>query len=372
MAFDPTLFGKHLGRLSAAVARQEVDRVPVILAADSFHARRLGVTLADYISDMEGAAVINLKSLADLGEVDGVEYAIPSALTLGVCGLSAVKLPGRELPENDLWQVEEVALMTAEDYDVILNRGYGAFVHEFLPAKLPLVFSDLMKYLQTDFGKIAGMYVAAGVVPVCSVFTGPPIDTLSAARGMANFAKDMYRMPDKLEAVMDIMLAEEIDRVRQQIRAMPHPPFSVFVGAARGAGEFLAPRFWNRFVLPYLAKLVDAIAAEGCIPFLHFDSNWERDLDALHVLPKDRCIFASDHSTDIFRVKEILGDHMCVMGDVPASMLALSNPDEVYAYSTKLIRDLGPTGFILGVACNTPFNAKTENVKAMISAATGK
>ncbi len=63
---------------------------------------------------------------------------------------------------------------------------------------------------------------------------------------------------------------------------------------------------------------------------------------------------------------------MCLMGDVPAAMLTLGTPDEVYKYSCNLVNNLGPKGFILGVGCTVPQNAKVENVKAMIAAATGK
>ena len=78
---------------------------------------------------------------------------------------------------------------------------------------------------------------------------------------------------------------------------------------------------------------------------------------------------ALDGESDIFKAKEILGDHMCIMGDVPASMLYLDTPDIVYDYCSKLIRKLGPTGFILQSGCDIPANAKLENVKAMVLAA---
>jgi uroporphyrinogen-III decarboxylase len=61
---------------------------------------------------------------------------------------------------------------------------------------------------------------------------------------------------------------------------------------------------------------------------------------------------------------------MCIKGDVQAAKLALGNPDEIYNYCTKLIKDMGP-GFILSSGCSVPPNAKVENVKAMIAAANG-
>lgn len=59
------------------------------------------------------------------------------------------------------------------------------------------------------------------------------------------------------------------------------------------------------------------------------------------------------------------------MGDVPASMLYMKTPDNVYEYSRKLVRELGPEGFILQSGCDIPTNAKLENVKAMVAAVTG-
>ena len=78
---------------------------------------------------------------------------------------------------------------------------------------------------------------------------------------------------------------------------------------------------------------------------------------------------ALDGETDIFAAKEILGDHLCIMGDVPASMLYLGDPDTVYQYCSHLIQELGPEGFVLQSGCDIPANAKLENVQAMVAAA---
>lgn len=72
------------------------------------------------------------------------------------------------------------------------------------------------------------------------------------------------------------------------------------------------------------------------------------------------------------KLAEVMADRMCINGDVPPSLLALGTEDEVYNYSAKLIKETGSEGFILGQGCDIPVNAKIENVKAMISAATGK
>jgi len=134
----------------------------------------------------------------------------------------------------------------------------------------------------------------------------------------------------------------------------------------------LSPEMWNRFVWPYFRALVEEVVDAGLIALLHLDSNWDRELERFLELPRGKCIMATDGTTDIFRAKEILGGHMCLMGDVPAALLSQGSPDEVYSYCAWLIEELGPDGFILQSGCDIPTDAKLSNVQAMVHAATGK
>ena len=71
--------------------------------------------------------------------------------------------------------------------------------------------------------------------------------------------------------------------------------------------------------------------------------------------------------TDIFEAKKVLGDHMCLMGDVSATMFTLGTPEEVEAYCKRLIDEVGEGGgFILSSGCGVPHDAKPENMRALI------
>jgi uroporphyrinogen-III decarboxylase len=72
--------------------------------------------------------------------------------------------------------------------------------------------------------------------------------------------------------------------------------------------------------------------------------------------------------TDIRRAKEVLGDHMAIMGDVPATLLATGLPADVREYVRRLIADVGPRGFLLAPGCDIPVNARPENVEALVAA----
>jgi len=183
---------------------------------------------------------------------------------------------------------------------------------------------------------------------------------------MKEFILDLFRYGDKVQAAMDEALPFIIEQMRGLIRTFHFT--GLWIGGWRSASEFIAPRLWNRFVFPYYQKMVDAALEENAIPILHFDANWTRDLERLRELPKGKCVLALDSKTDIFKAKQVLGDHMCIMGDVPPALFSLGTPDEVTAYCKRLINEVGPGGFILSSGCDVPVDAQYENVKAMVEA----
>ncbi len=72
--------------------------------------------------------------------------------------------------------------------------------------------------------------------------------------------------------------------------------------------------------------------------------------------------------TDIRRAKAVLGDHMALMGDVPATLLATGSADDIRVYVRDLLRDVGDRGFLLAAGCDAPVNAKPENMEALCAA----
>lgn len=364
------LYQERITRLRKAIALEKPDRTPVMAWADGFCANYLGVKMSEYSAYPYVAAETTLSFFKEFPTFDAteLEFTPPDMVSLGF--LSKMKIAGRDLPEGSCWIVDEQERLTTEDYDRILEMGWDAFNAKFIAEKFQIP--------QEYFGQVFGAMAMAGQkfyengIPVYTMTLGSgiPLETLAGGRTMAKFIKDLFRMPDKVQAVMDVIMDARIKNMKNTFAQMPKKPFSIFVGIARGASEFLSPKLWQRFVLPYMVRIVNTVIDEGMIANLHFDSNWERDLEYLKQFPKGTCVFACDHSTDIYKIKEVLGDTMCIKGDVPSPMLAFGTPDDVYNYSTKLIRDMG-NGFILAPACTLPANAKIENVKAMLAAVEG-
>ncbi|OAA88430.1 uroporphyrinogen decarboxylase family protein [Clostridium ljungdahlii] len=103
------------------------------------------------------------------------------------------------------------------------------------------------------------------------------------------------------------------------------------------------------------------------------DGNWELFLHYFAEFPKASCVWDPDHITDIRKIKEILGDKMCITGNVPPALTSVGTPEDCYNYARDLVelfKDDG--GFIMNSGCSVPPNAKRENVEAVVLATLGK
>jgi hypothetical protein len=364
------LHEQRTARIAAAVALEKPDRVPVIPLGDAFAANVMGVSLAEFCTKPQVAYPTIIAAFTSLGDIDGIQHASYSVSSLSTMWLSKVLWPGRDLPENELWQVAEAELMSVDDYDAIAAEGYGAWLERFIPrAGLEEEFSLYREHFVPSLPAAFAAWEAVGIPVFAPVMFTIPFETFCGGRSMRQFILDLYRIPDRVEAAMRATMPYVLDSMRRAIRALGVS--GCRLGGWRSASEFLAPKLWERFVFPYYQELCAAVIAEGVTPVFHFDSDWTRDLERFKAFPRAACVLSLDGATDIYKAKEILGDHMCLMGDVPPPMLSLGTPDEVHEYCSRLIRDLGPTGFILAQGCDIPPDAKPENVAAMIAAATG-
>ena len=367
---ESPLLEERRQRVLKTIALEETDRTPVVLEYSGFGAAAIGVRLGDYVKDMPTATEMMIQAWDKVGGADAMEYGTYTPDMLSLAWLSKIYVPGRELSYDEAWQVQEKELMTPEDYDRIVEMGWNAFMFPFLEEKVGL-----------DFGQVLGGFIeftpqalelwAAHDVPVLVMgIITTPYEMFCGPRTLARFALDLYRMPDKVQAAMDATLPEIAPMVMNANKQFGFP--AMWIGGWRSASEMLSRPLWERFVWPYLEKLTYEVLDSGTIVIFHLDSDWTRDLDMFKSLPAGKCVMSFDGSTDIFKAKEILGDTMCIMGDVSPVLLSHGTPDEVYDYSRKLVEGLGPTGFILHSGCDIPIDAKVENVQAMIAAASGK
>jgi hypothetical protein len=192
----------------------------------------------------------------------------------------------------------------------------------------------------------------------------PPFDMVShSVRGMKGTMLDMFRQPDKVLELCDFLLEKALER--------PVPPPNeygntrMFMTNTRGSDNFMSNQQFEKFYWPTAKKLLLNLIERGMTPCMFFEGNFDQKLEYLLELPKGSMLVRLDR-TDIFRAKEILGDHLCLEGNVPVSLLQIGTVQEVKDYCKKLIDVVGAGGgYILSPRSSTN-RVKPENLRAMI------
>ena len=371
-------------RVEAAIKLEPYDRVPVAPLMDvMFPCRRKGMTVAHGISHWKEGFQAIVDIFDEVGGWDamilpGYSLALTPTVASGVTvalGTGDYRFPGQDpaVSENSQPQYAEREQLTAEDYDEIINLGWSGFAEKHRERFTPFSPDQIIAWTQRQtehYTKEGETWAEHGIPSLCGAIVESPLMFLSTKRSLTAFTMDLHRIPDQVEAAMDAMVDGFIEGAIGAARLTKIP--GVMLVLERGGGFYYPLKIFERFEFPYMKKMVEAFAAEGLLTVMHFDQDWTLNLPYLTDLPRGKCVCELDSTTDIFKAKEILKDHMCIMGDVPASLSAIGTPEDMEAYCKKLIDVVGDGGgFILSSGCTVPADAKFENFKTMIDIAKG-
>jgi len=152
------------------------------------------------------------------------------------------------------------------------------------------------------------------------------------------------------------------------LKPAPEKINGTWVGGWRAASSLVAPKLWDRFVWPYYLKIIEALIEVGVTPVLHWDQDWTRDLVRLQELPAKKVILNLDGMTDLKEFRKLAGDRLAMMGDIPASILAVGTPEDVDKYIKEEIELFEGKGLLLCAGCDAPINTKNENMQAFVDA----
>jgi uroporphyrinogen-III decarboxylase len=362
-------------RFEAAVALEKTDRVPVMPLMTAFAVRAQGMTQGEAWRDVDKGFRAMLDTFNDLGGFDKLYKPNLFWPMIGgrFCSTPIrVLLPGRQLPEDALNQIDERELFSREDYDRLAALGWNAFwdeQYEVISGGRSIEqLARSQNRLLDHYIKEVEAYQSQGIYPLFGAYVDSTIMAFSMARTLTQFTMDLYEAPEKVKAAMDASCDDLIQNALDVISLTKIP--LVFIVLERGSGFYYRLDVFEEFEWPYLKRYVDAFLSEGITPWFHFDTDWGLNLPYLRQLPRGKCVCDLDGTTDIFKAKEILDGHMCISGDVPASLLTLGTEDQVAEYCQRLIDEVGRGGgFFLTTGCECPIDAKFENVKMMIDVA---
>ena len=372
-------------RLQKTIRFEKVDKILSGPSIAQFAATYSGLSQKEYADDPIKAEAAYEKTYLDMGGWDiGRPFmagggAGARGRTGGGFALMSNMRPGRELSEHSVVQFVEREVMLEEDYGYVIENGFNALekrLRERMAAANPdpnanLPPEERQRIAERNAEKAkadAAKWDARGVARLSNGTSGwPPFDFFSIHRSIAKFPLDVMRKPDKVKAAIKACVPDLIANAKKSVETSGMR--RVGTASSRSSATFITDKTFKEFVLPFWLEYVWAMADADIDVVFHCDCDWTRFLPYFKEFPAKRCLLQLDGATDIFKAKEILNQHMALHGDVPAPLLTLGTPEDVYAYCKKLIEVIGEGGgFVLSSGCSTPSDSKIENVRAMVRA----
>ena len=398
------LYEERTNRVLDAVQLKVPDRVPFMSFFHFFHAKYGGITYEEAMYDYDKLAMAAKKTISDF-DLDMYNNPFPLVALgriLKTLDCKFLAWPGGALSPHQSYQFVEREYVTAEEYDDLLFDPTGFMLRQFLPRvygaleplqqipALPSIYytrflsgtaafanpqvsgaldalvkagSEAQKMLAKAIA-FADEMTALGFPSQIGGVAYAPYDYIGDfLRGTRGIMLDMYRVPDKLLAAMEKLIPFILQGAMGPARRSGIP--FIFMPMHKGLDGFMSPDQFKTFFWPPLRKVILNLMDEGFIPMVLWEGNCTSRLETIKDIPEGKAIYWFEQ-TDIFKAKEILGETVCIRGNVPASLLCLGSPKDVEAYCKNLIDRVGKGGgFILDGAIGTPDDAKPENVKAM-------
>ena len=199
-------------RILDAFNLQTPDRIPIWINGQGFFQFvDPKATLADYFKRPHyvDELLIEATKLPDLeGSDKGPACGMTAASRdrFAAMFFAKMRLPGRDLPDNALWNVDELGPMTEQDYDTIVEKGWDYMTAELNSrigidlAKLPPPDMEYMKQIQ---GKLA--VLGKSTIDMTGLAPFPPFETVSGARKLNHFIRDLRRIPEKVRAALAVI-----------------------------------------------------------------------------------------------------------------------------------------------------------------------
>jgi uroporphyrinogen-III decarboxylase len=318
------------------------------------------------------------------------------------------KFPGHGLPPNGSFQFVEGEYMKGEDYDAFIEDPADWAVRKYLPRVFPeleglallppLGMAAFGTYNLGNLGvlmappvvkafealqKAAAAQAAADARAVGTVqrlaalgfapptFVGSlieaPFDFMSdTLRGMRGIMLDIHRRPEKLLAAMEKVLRFELEYAVNWSRATGINV--AFIPLHRGSDGFMSLPQFEKFYWPTLKAMQVALVDAGIMPFVFYEGVWDQRLHYLAELPKGKTA-GLFQASDIFKVKEVVGGTLCIMGGMPNSLLQAGTAEAVRALTKKLCAVVGKGGgFIMSVGIGEMEGCQPELVKVWVDA----
>jgi len=283
----------------------------------------------------------------------------------------SMEMFGKDLCPKEL-QHHNIGKLSAAQRDKGLNQlaedyvhVFGALEYSIIPGPYGIGHLDtehmstdlkylIKKILELSKGKIMLGYHADGTF------------ALPDGNAMYEFA---YRIADDPENIHQEAKKMAEDAIKRNAILMDA---GVEVGLmcsdyCYNTGPFISPAMFEEFIQPYLAKIIDAGKKNGMYMIKHCDGNIMPILDMM-VECGPHAIHSIDPmaGVDIKEVKALVGDRVCLCGNVHCAAMQTGTEAEVIASAEYCLTHGKPGGGYIFCTSNVPFRGLPVDRYALI------
>lgn len=403
------LYQEREQRILDAVELREPDRLPTILFSHFWVGKYSGMTCRETMYEYDRLKAAMIKAVLDL-EPDSYypgQVIMAFGPTMDILDYQQLEWPGNKgLSEDVPFQYLDREYMTAGEYDEYLLDPTGFMLHKYLPRvanafkpmeSLPQypsvlhtrILQSVMAYANPEVREMFQTLIKAGEemqkmlestasmvaelkelgFPLGNHATShAPFDVASDyLRGSKGAMLDMFRNKEKLDAILERIV--EIIPANAIATADRNQGKHIFFPLHWGLDGFMSPDQFKTYYWPPLRKVMMTMIDNGYIPQVLWEGDCTSRLDVIRDLPPGKAVYMFER-TDMKKAKEILGDTICIRGNVPVSTLITGTVQDTIDEVKRLFEECGDGGgFILDAGVGIPDEAKHENVIAMFETA---
>ncbi|MBN2039412.1 MAG: hypothetical protein JW864_05185 [Spirochaetes bacterium] len=401
------LFAERKQRISDAVLLKQPDRIPMFLYMGYMLAQMGGIKNKDLYDNPAKTREL-LVMAANRFQPDMIVGAWHTPKPSEALGDRMTNWPGVGLGPEGSFQFVEKEFMKVEDYDDFLDDPSDWAIRVYTPRVFknleglsmlwplgmwlygyyntlnfagltapPVVaaFEAIQKAVQHTVEWIGQLAASAQElagsgfppIPFFNTMAEAPFDFVGdTLRGMRGIFLDMRRNPEKLleaeEKVSRMQLKYAISN--SKILGLPYAFFPLH----KGSDGFMSLQQFEKFYWPQLKGMMLKLIENNITPVVFYEGKWDDRLDYLADLPKGKTVGFFQNS-DIFKVKKVLGEVMCIIGGMPNSLLINGKPEEIRTYTRKVCEEVGKDGgFIFSTGVMEMYGSKPELVDAWVDA----
>jgi len=231
----------------------------------------------------------------------------------------------------------------------------GRLAYYCLPDEARIQQTKILRRMATDEFMLVGAISAVLYIPFSEEYE--------------EFCYKLFDAPQEVDQMARSLLAEGLESIKKfrdlGVEIILNP-----ADIADNHGMFFNPLQMERFVLPYVKEWTRAARQMGLYSIMHTDGDImaciedlaDTDLNALQAIDPIA-------GMDMRKVKDVVGDRLCLCGNIDGGMLVTDGPERVYEATRQLLlRCKQGGGFVLGTSNACQKQARRENYLAMIKA----